>query len=378
MSTETLDPNRHLPSLSIRGFRGITDLSIPRLARVTLITGMNNTGKTSILEAVRMFTEEATPEVIRELLEFREENVAGVSHELDSLTGAPFLVSALFHGFPRLSESTAHILFSHCDGSHWMKIHIGWFREVFDENGNTRLAPEEPLSSEEPDSVPALVVQTTATRRIYPIDRIDRLAAAARSLSRYVSRQPISRFVNSSGPQRTETLGPLWDNISLTKWEEYLVKALQIIDPDISAVSMVAGRSPRTSRTAVVRSEKFDRRVPLRSFGEGMNRLFGMILTLVNASGGILLIDEFDNGMHYTVQVNAWRMVFRLARELDVQVLATTHSLDCVAGFRQAASEREDVDGLLVRVDRLDSLMRVVEYTEEDLRVAIGQRIEVR
>ena len=72
MSTETLDPNRHLPSLSIRGFRGITDLSIPRLARVTLITGMNNTGKTSILEAVRMFTEEATPEVIRELLEFRE------------------------------------------------------------------------------------------------------------------------------------------------------------------------------------------------------------------------------------------------------------------------------------------------------------------
>ena len=109
-----------------------------------------------------------------------------------------------------------------------------------------------------------------------------------------------------------------------------------------------------------------------------MNRLFGMILTLVNASGGILLIDEFDNGMHYTVQVNAWRMVFRLARELDVQVLATTHSLDCVAGFRQAAAEREDVDGLLVRVDRLDSLMRVVEYTEEDLRVAIGQRIEVR
>ena len=92
---------------------------------------------------------------------------------------------------------------------------------------------------------------------------------------------------------------------------------------------------------------------------------------------GFCWVDEFDNGMHYTVQVQAWRLVFHLARELDVQVLATTHSLDCVAGFRQAAAE-EELDGLMVRIDRLGSQMRVVEYTEEDLLVAMSQRIEVR
>ncbi len=108
-----------------------------------------------------------------------------------------------------------------------------------------------------------------------------------------------------------------------------------------------------------------------------MNRLFGIILSLVNVSGGILLVDEFDNGMHYTVQVQAWRLVFNLARALDVQVIATTHSLDCVAGFRQAAAE-DEMDGLMLRIDRLDSRMRVVEYTEEDLLVAMSQRIEVR
>ena len=69
--------------------------------------------------------------------------------------------------------------------------------------------------------------------------------------------------------------------------------------------------------------------------------------------------------------------MFNLARELDVQVLATTHSLDCVAGFRQVASE-EVVDGLMVRIDRQGSRMRAVEYTEEDLLVAMSQRIEVR
>ena len=134
----------------------------------------------------------------------------------------------------------------------------------------------------------------------------------------------------------------------------------------------------RSSRMAVVRSDHFNRRVPLRSFGDGMNRLFGIILSLVNVSDGILLIDEFENGMHYSVQVNAWRLVFHLAQELNVQVVATTHSLDCIAGFRQAATESEEVEGMLVRIDRHGDIMRAVEYTEEDLVVAINQRIEIR
>ena len=377
MTTENPNGKLHLPSLSIRRFRGITDLAIPRLAPVTLITGMNNTGKTSILEAVRLFTEEATPEVIRELLQFREENAEAISTDQDSLNDAPFLVSALFHGFPRLYENPEPIVFSRCDNSHQMQIQISWFRESYDADGNTRLIRDEPLSFEEPDSVPALVVQTDSRSGIYPVDRIDRMASARRSSYRSDLRQMVSRFVNSSGPERTAMLGPLWDNISSTPRERDVIEALRIIDPDISDVSMVGEQSPRTSRTAVVWSDKFRRRVPLRSFGEGMNRLFGIILSLVNVSGGILLVDEFDNGMHYTVQVQAWRLVFNLARELDVQVLATTHSLDCVAGFRQVAAE-EEVDGLMVRIDRQGSRMRAVEYTEEDLLVAMSQRIEVR
>ena len=173
-------------------------------------------------------------------------------------------------------------------------------------------------------------------------------------------------------------LGPLWDNISLTERESYIVEALRIVDPQISAVSVIGQQSPRHSRTAIVLADNLTRRVPLRSFGDGMNRLFGIVLSLVNVSGGILLIDEFENGMHYTVQVDAWRMIFRLALELNVQVLATTHSFDCVMGFTQAASELEEVDGLLARIDRSGDRTRIVEYTEEDLDIAIRQRIEVR
>jgi len=91
------------------------------------------------------------------------------------------------------------------------------------------------------------------------------------------------------------------------------VEALRIIDPSIAAVSMVGGDRPRGPRTAIVRSNKIPRPVPLRSFGDRLNRLFGIALSLVNAKDGLLLIDEFENGMHYSVQLDTWRMIFRLA-----------------------------------------------------------------
>ena len=117
------------------------------------------------------------------------------------------------------------------------------------------------------------------------------------------------------------------------------MEALRIIDPEISAVSMIGGEGPRRTRTAIVHAQGIPRPVPLRSFGDGLNRLFGIVLSLVNAKGGLLLIDEFENGMHYTVQADAWRAIFSLARRLDIQVFATSHSWDSIEAFQKAAHE---------------------------------------
>lgn len=373
-----LATNLHLPSLSITGFRGIANLSIPRLGRVTLVTGENNTGKTSILEGVRLLTEESSLEVIREILRFREEDILGLSENRDSQGGAAFLVSALFHGFPDLSGDLQPIILSCCDGSRKMLVEVKWYSERTGEDGSSRLIPLEQEPSERYEAIPALVITSPDKSSVLPIERIDRIASIRRNNPPYSQTRMSCRFVNSTLPERTEMLGSLWDNIALTEREKDVVEALRIIDPKIAAVSMIGEHSYRQSRMAVVRSDGFSRRVPLRSFGDGMNRLFSIVLSLVNVSDGILLIDEFENGMHYTVQVEAWRTVFYLAQKLNIQVIATTHSFDCVAGFRQAAVEQTEIEGLLVRVDRFGEKTRVVEYSEEDLQIAVRQRIEVR
>lgn len=121
-----------------------------------------------------------------------------------------------------------------------------------------------------------------------------------------------------------------------------------------------------------------DRPVPLRSLGDGAVRLFGTALSLTTSGGGFLLIDEAENGIHHTVQHDFWAMVLQMAHAHGVQVLATTHSWDCVRGFAYAAAEHEDADGLMIRLDRDRTGLRAVEYSEDGLLAAAEQGIEVR
>ena len=202
------------------------------------------------------------------------------------------------------------------------------------------------------------------------------LGSQARLLAKEESRIPCE-FVSPYGGERTATLGSLWDRIALSEGEKAVVEALRIIDPRISAVSMVGGDSSRQQRRAIVRAEGIPRPVPLRTFGDGLNRLFGIALSLVNAKDGLLLIDEFENGMHHTVQVDVWRAIFRLARELDIQVVATSHSWDSIEAFQKAASEVPG-EGVLIRLTRKGQDIIPTVLSEDELAIVIRDRIEVR
>jgi len=108
-----------------------------------------------------------------------------------------------------------------------------------------------------------------------------------------------------------------------------------------------------------------------------MNRLFGIILSLVNAKEGLLLIDEFENGMHYTVQADAWRAIFQLAERLDIQVFATSHSWDAIEAFQKACSENPG-EGVLIRLSRKGDDIIPTLFREDELAIATRDRIEVR
>ncbi len=112
--------------------------------------------------------------------------------------------------------------------------------------------------------------------------------------------------------------------------------------------------------------------------GEGMNRMLGIALALVNAKDGMLLIDEVDTGLHYSVLPDLWKLIFEVAHRLNVQVFATSHSKDCVEAFQQAADNNKDEEGILVRLEVQDGEVVPVTFDERMLNIATREHIEVR
>ena len=168
----------------------------------------------------------------------------------------------------------------------------------------------------------------------------------------------------------------MWDSIALTAAEEQIVSALKIISPDINDVSMIGSNGSRT-RMAIAKSLNYPTPIPLRSFGDGVNRLFGIILSLTCAKGGILLIDEIENGLHHSSLVKIWKVIFQMSRELEVQVFATSHSWDCIEAFQEAANG-DDAEGTLVRLTNREDKIISTLLKEDELRIAARDQIELR
>ena len=365
-----------IESITLERFRAFRELTIRGLGRVNLITGKNNTGKSSVLEGLRLLANDAAPDVIYDILRYREENIEEAEEEghpadPDSL----FLVSGLFHGFPLLSEDLEPIAISTSGklSPMSMTIRLDWLSEQLDSDGEYRLLP---LGELEPDGIAALIVETQDTTKAHRLERFRYPYSMRRGRFEpsNETRMPCI-FVSPYGGGGTGMLGSLWDKIALSDREKDVVEGLRIIDPQISAIAMIG--STRRNLTAIVRADNIERPIPLRSFGDGLNRLFGIILSLVNARGGLLLVDEFENGLHHTVQLDAWRTIFRLAQTLNIQVFATSHSWDAVEAFQKAAAEAPK-EGVLIRLARRGEDIIPTVLSEDELAIATRDQIEVR
>lgn len=361
-----------IDNVTLERFRTFRKLQVQGLGRVNLITGKNNTGKSSFLEGIRILATGAALDELQDILRDREEYATGPEAELSSRT--LFQLSGLFHGCPAIAERPDPLVISTDGGIHpkEVSIHVSWFSRNRDEQGNLQFEEHHP---DEPEGLASIVITTDDGIRIHEIENF----RAGFSVSRAGSRPSGTGcfFIGAHSGERTAKLGALWNGIALSDNEQEVVEALRIIDPHISKVTMVGGEGARRQRTAFVRTDVIPRPMPLRLFGDGMNRLFAIILALVNARGRLMLVDEFENGLHHTAQLNAWRTIFRLAQTLDTQVFATTHSWDTISAFQQAAAESPDTGVLLRLARRGDEIVPTV-FAEEEVAIAARERIEVR
>jgi AAA15 family ATPase/GTPase len=354
-----------LRSLKIENFRCFPTFKLQQLGRLNLLVGMNNSGKTSILEAIQLLTSKSNLESLREVMMGRGEYILSDERNVRELD-----VRHLFYGHEIDVGSRFSIFGSNHNNEEGITIsveHTGQpsledlrdFVLVFEwlgqENENVKL----PLSSKEG----LLVDNVKRVRRDF--------------------KNPIvkTQFVTSSS-LTTEKMIELFDQVVLTPEESLITEALQTIDPSIERIASV-GISERYryigSRSGfVVRLSNGAQRIPIGSMGDGMWRILGLTLAIVNARNGVLLVDEIDTGLHFSTMSNMWKLIWETAKQLNVQVFATTHNSDCWTSLAAIASaESPSEDGITIqRIEKGKSSSIV--FTERQVVIASEQGIEVR
>lgn len=374
-----------LESLEIRQFRAFRHLSAERLGRVNLIVGKNNIGKTCLLEALSLYASRGSLLLMQRLLEARDEGSHLPARSVEDAEDQS--VRYLFCGRNDLMEQPAPIQIGPVNSpDDTLSIAVVWFTEHIDEDGRRRLSLLQPETYDTVDiPIPGLAIRIGAQLILnYPLDR------DIRSVRHVMRPEPKFKeidciFISANGLSRTR-IDQLWDSIALTDLEQDVLASLHIIAPQVERVTLVGSQErgkERISRERIpmVRIAGLGDPLPLRSLGEGMNRLFGVALALVNAQGGMLLIDEVESGLHYSAQSDLWCLIFQVARRLNVQVFATTHSWDCIEAFQQAVQEDGQGEGLLISLrDKEDEPGQVaaVLFDEQELAVVTREQIEVR
>ena len=370
----------HLPSLTLENFRGIRSLEIPELGRVTLLAGENGIGKTTVLEAIRVFASRGEKRSLTNLVESRGELLLGFDENGDEVLLPDF--ASLFHEIDRENKRTKPpvIGISAKPAPHNLSLRLFSAAESGKQR-STVYAEDAPIKH--------LRVTVGKRRREYEIDNgytgFRRLRHRLRQVRRDQNPEgwPVPITHESLGPDLLHNfdIARLWDSVALTDAAEFVTSALRlVVGEEVDGVAVISDSSQiygASKRRVIVKLKSVSVPVPLERLGTGAHRFLEITLALAKCRGGVLLIDEVENGIHYLIQPTLWKLIFKAASEGDVQVIAATHSWDCVTGFAEAAAESPEF-GILYRLEKSGDSRRAVRYSEDDLDVAAQQRIEVR
>lgn len=354
-----------LDSLLIKNFRTLEHLEVRKLGRVNLIVGKNNSGKSTVLEALRIYAGNAHRPLLDAIARGHDERYQiSDSASLDDEALLPFQDFFTGRRFPR-DAITAIEIGSIGKPEARLTIKYALLEEVEetiadDQKGvvnriqRSLFSPDEKVEIDA-DLQPVFIVQQG--EKTWPLMKL--ISSGMRSRLIYESLPTQACSVVPTDFISMDELADAWDEIALTEQEEIVKRALRIISPEFESLVFVRaegasiGTRSRSMRTAMVKLGGMPRPVPLNSMGDGMLRVLQLSLKLFSARGGFFLIDEFENGLHYSVQEKLWRLLFEMSEQFNIQIFATTHSWDCIESFTKVAVDRPGMDdGVLFRLGR--------------------------
>lgn len=350
-------------SIKIENFRSIQSFTCDRLARVTLIVGRNNCGKTSLLEALLLLANRRTTEILPLLNVMRQLDTRRV-RDLDTLFYDPAEPLAI-----QATDSSG-------------KARVITVARVADTSG-TFVAPDK-RSISAPESRYHLeqtfhdtcVSTEDATGLLHFTEEArqtdwDLRYETTGKTDKVLAEPPCIIIPARGGDVSARFVKALF----MDRNEHILVDVLRGLDPRIQSVQLINDR-------LMVGLQGYAQLYPFQIMGDGVFRLLTILPALWVCRGGCVCIDEIDNGLHSSVQPLVWETLIRYAQEWDVQIIATSHHLDLLQAINTVYKNNPEAippqDFAYIVLSREGDAIHPYAFDLTDLTSAIELGLEVR
>ena len=362
MDTQRTVIDGMLKSVQIRNFRVFEDLSIESLSRVNLITGRNNSGKTSLLEALFLLSGAGNPQL--------------------ALNSNVIRMPDLPMSGPReiLRETYWKPMFTELDTNRVIEIegiHVARGPLIL------RMLLERPTVVELPlgDSREVSANDLHGERPLllsfkggpeHEVEGRIRYAGQSIQIDQPNIPVPYDAVILPTQVMNHPDNAERFSRLRKRKQDAQLRSALKIIEPKLQSIEV----NSASGFPMIWGDIGLPELVPLAMMGEGMTRLARLVLSIATVPGGLVLVDEIETGLHHTVLVDIWRAVDEAAKQFETQVVATTHSYECIRAAHEALGSGDSF--LLHRLEVSDEGNRCVTYQPESIDAAMRHDLEVR
>lgn len=347
---------QHIKSINIEKFKCFNTLSIPSFEQVNLIGGKNNVGKTSLLEAIELLcgslkTQDLMYQIQNMLVRRQESSRSPRYVELDFMYADSQYLSI------QSDQRKCEIKFEE--------------RQVSDQQ---ELILDSDSVSEQSDLF--LSISINGEERKMPADGFLRNRLSPTIRRGFEDNSSNVNYIKSSKTDE-HLISLLYGALVDLNKEDFLNNSLSIFDENLLSIKQRA-----TDRGVTLKILKKDRKHPvlLSSLGDGVNRYIAILCAIWASQDGVLLVDEIENGIHYSNYGKLWKLIFKAAEEANCQLFITSHSKECIEAFNHHQSNDPDAKGLYFELfkSKKDGLIKASARTADQLTYALSHGGEIR
>ena len=355
-------------SVKFENFRGLKYLELPELSQITLLTGKNNAGKSSILE--------------------------GIFLALDHSASESFGKINYFRGLPVNMEPSRiwEPIFYNLDTCHPMRISFGLDGEscALEYTRDDSFIPVGSMIALQ--NLFGQVV--TSTQSFYSLKYTFRKGdysedgnfslnmsgmskdiRTSRSHNQILFLSP-ALYINAAiiSASNDNTVAEWYGKMELNGKKQETINALRMIEPAISDIATIVQQGQAQLYVKVDSNL-----LPFKLTGDGLNKMLYIVSAIAGNPNAIILIDEIENGIHYSIQKEFWNTIVNAAQENNCQIIATTHSYECLQNAVDGIDEAGMEDAFcLYRIEHKNGANHAFRLTGDMVHYSVDANMEVR